>query len=116
MSVLLTLQVALGARVIIRRVWGEYKVKSVQFRRRCSLEGKIWWLDKCNFVTENKVEQVFRSRDSLLGEPMFKVKYDDTKKDMQKKNETKAQRKTQRSTSEKLFNGAHRGAEALVEI
>jgi hypothetical protein len=28
----------------------------------------------------------------------------------------KAERKTQRSTSEKLFNGAHRRAEALVEI
>jgi hypothetical protein len=35
---------------------------------------------------------------------------------MQKENEIKAERKTQRSTSEKLFNGAHRGAEALVEI
>jgi hypothetical protein len=35
---------------------------------------------------------------------------------MQKENETKAERKTQRSTSIKLFNRAHRGAEALVEI
>jgi hypothetical protein len=35
---------------------------------------------------------------------------------MQKENETKAERKTQRNTSGKLFNGAHRGAEALVEI
>jgi hypothetical protein len=35
---------------------------------------------------------------------------------MQKENETKAERKTQRSTSGKLFNEAHRGAEALVEI
>jgi hypothetical protein len=80
------------------------------------LEGKIWWLDKCNFVTENQVEQVFTSRDSLLGEPIFKVEYDDTKKEMQKENETKGERKTQRSTSKKLFNGAHREAEALVEI
>jgi hypothetical protein len=38
------------------------------------------------------------------------------KKEMQKKNETKVERKTQRSTSGKLFNRAHRGAEALVEI
>jgi hypothetical protein len=44
------------------------------------LKGKIWWLDKCNFVTENQVEQVFTSRDSLLGEPMFKVEYDDKKR------------------------------------
>jgi hypothetical protein len=92
MSVLLTLQVATGGRVIIRRAWGEYKVKSVLLRRRCSLEGKTWWLGKCNFVTENQVEQVFTSRDSLLGEPMFKVEYDDTKKEMQKKNETKAEK------------------------
>jgi hypothetical protein len=90
MSVLLTLQVATGGPVIIRRVCGECKVKSVQLRRRCSLEGKIWWPDKCNFVTENQVEQVFTSRDLLLGEPMFKVEYDDTKKEMQKENETKA--------------------------
>jgi hypothetical protein len=108
--------VATGGRVIIRRAWGECKVKSVLLRRRCSLEGKIWWLDKCNFVTENQVEQVFTSRDSLLGEPTFKVEYDDTTKEMQKENKTKAERKTQRSTSRKLFNGAHRGAEALVEI
>jgi hypothetical protein len=46
------------------------------------LKGKIWWLDKCNFVTENQVEQVFTSRDSLLGEPMFKVEYDDKKRDV----------------------------------
>jgi hypothetical protein len=92
MSVLLTLQVATGGRVIIRRAWGECKVKSVLLRRRCSLEGKTWWLGKCNFVIENQVEQVFTSRDSLLGEPMFKVEYDDTKKEMQKKNETKAEK------------------------
>jgi hypothetical protein len=84
--------VATGGRVIIRRAWGECKVKSVLLRRRCSLEGKTWWLGKCNFVTENQVEQVFTSRDSLLGEPMFKVEYDDTKKEMQKKNETKAEK------------------------
>jgi hypothetical protein len=47
---------------------------------------------------------------------MFKVEYDDTKKETQKENKTKAERKTQRNTSGKLFNGAHRGAEALVEI
>jgi hypothetical protein len=35
---------------------------------------------------------------------------------MQKENKTKAERKTQRIISEKLFNGAHRGAKALVEI
>jgi hypothetical protein len=80
MSVLLTLQVATGGHVIIRRVWGECKVKSILLRRWCSLEGKIWWLDKCNFVTKNQVEQVFTSRDSLLDEQMFKVKYNDTKK------------------------------------
>jgi hypothetical protein len=37
-------------------------------------------------------------------------------KEMQKEIETKAERKTQRSTSGKLFNGAHRGTGALVEI
>jgi hypothetical protein len=47
---------------------------------------------------------------------MFKVEYDDTKKEMQKENKTKAERKTQRNTSGNLFNGAHRGDEALVEI
>jgi hypothetical protein len=71
--------------VIIRREWGECKVKSVLLRRRCSLEGKIWCLDKCNFVIENQVEQVFTSRDSLLGEPMFKVEYDDTKRRYKRK-------------------------------
>jgi hypothetical protein len=116
MSVLLTLQVATSGCVIIRRAWGECKVKFVLLRRRCSLEGKIWWLDKCNFIIENQVEQVFTSRDSLLGEPMFKVEYDDAKKEMQKENKTKAERKTQHNTSGKLFNGAHRRAEALVEI
>jgi hypothetical protein len=80
MSVLLTLQVATGDRVIIRRAWGECKVKYVLLRRSYSLEGKIWCLDKCNFIIENKVEQVFTSRDSLLSEPMFKVEHDDTKK------------------------------------
>jgi hypothetical protein len=108
--------VATGVRVIIRRVWGECKVKSVLLRRRCTMEGKIWCLDKYNFVIENQFEQVFTCRDSLLGEPMFKVEYDDTKKEMQKENGTKAERKTQRSTSRKLFNEAHRGAEAIVEI
>jgi hypothetical protein len=49
------------------------------------LEDKIWCLDKCNFVIENQVEQVFTSRDSLLGEPMFKVEYDDTKRRCKRK-------------------------------
>jgi hypothetical protein len=80
--------------VIIRRAWGECKVKSVLLRRRCSLEGKIWWLDKCNFVTENQVEQEFTSRDSLLGEPMFKVEHDDTK--------TRCKRKMKQRQKEKL--------------
>jgi hypothetical protein len=71
--------------VIIRRAWGECKVKSVLLRRRCSLEGKIWYLDKGNIITENQVEQVFTSRDSLLGEPMFKVEYDDTKRRCKRK-------------------------------
>jgi hypothetical protein len=35
---------------------------------------------------------------------------------MQKEIEMKTKRRTQHSTSEKLFNRAHRGAEALVEI
>jgi hypothetical protein len=73
-------KVATGGRVIIRRAWGECKVKSILLRRRCSLKGKIWCLDKCNFIIENQVEQVFTSRDSLLGEPMFKVEYDDAKR------------------------------------
>jgi hypothetical protein len=71
--------------VIIRRAWGECKVKSILLRRRCSLEGKICCLNKCNFVIENQVEQVFTSRDSLLGEPMFKVEYDDTKRRCKRK-------------------------------
>jgi hypothetical protein len=74
-----------GGHVIIKRAWGECKVKYVLLRRRCSLEGKIWCLNKCNFIIENQVEQVFRSRDSLLGEPMFKVKYYDTKRRCKRK-------------------------------
>jgi hypothetical protein len=35
---------------------------------------------------------------------------------MQNENKTKAERKTQRSTRGKLFNGAHCGAKAPVEI
>jgi hypothetical protein len=35
---------------------------------------------------------------------------------MQKEIEMKTERRTQHSTSGKLFNRAHRGAEALVEI
>jgi hypothetical protein len=46
--------VATGGRVIIRRAWSEYKVKSILLRRY-SLKGKIWCLDKCNFVIENQV-------------------------------------------------------------
>jgi hypothetical protein len=84
-SVLLTLQMTIVGCVIIRKAWGECKVKSVLLRRRCSLEGKIWCLDKCNFITENQVKQVCTSRDSLLGEPMFKVKYDDTKRRYKRK-------------------------------
>jgi hypothetical protein len=45
-SVLLTLHVAIGGHVRTRIAWGECKVKSVLLRRRCSLEGKIWWLNK----------------------------------------------------------------------
>jgi hypothetical protein len=51
-----------------------------------------------------------------MGEPMFKVEYDDTKRRCKKEIETKAKQSTQRSTSGKLFNRAHHGAEALVEI
>jgi hypothetical protein len=80
--------------VIIRRAWGGCKVKSVLLRRRCSLEGKIWWLGKCNFETENQVEQVFTCRDSLLGEPVFKVEYDYTKK-------RRCKRKTKQRQKEK---------------
>jgi hypothetical protein len=85
MSALLTLEVATSGYVIIRRVWGECKVKSILLRRRCSMEGKIWWLFKCNFIIENQVEQVFTSRDSLLGERKFKVEYDDTKRRCKRK-------------------------------
>jgi hypothetical protein len=69
-----------GGCVIIRRASGECKVKSVLLRRRCSLEGKIWCLDKCNFVIEIQVEQVFTSRNLLPGEPMSKAKYDGIKR------------------------------------
>jgi hypothetical protein len=93
-SVLLTLHVATGDHVIIRSTWGECKVQSVLLRRRCSLEGKIWYLDKCNFITENQVEQVFTCRASLLGEPMFEVKYDDTKR--------RGKRKAKQRLKEKL--------------
>jgi hypothetical protein len=72
--------VATGGHVIIRRAWGECKAKSVLLMRRCSMEGKIWCLDKCNFVIENQVQQVFTSRDTLLGVPLFKVEYDDTER------------------------------------
>jgi hypothetical protein len=51
--------VATGGRVIIRRAWGECKVIYVMLKRRCSLEDKIWCLDKSNFIIENQVEQVF---------------------------------------------------------
>jgi hypothetical protein len=60
-------------------------VKSVLLRRRCSLDGKIWCLGKCNIIIENQVEQVFTSRDSLQGELMFKVEYSDTKKRCKRK-------------------------------
>jgi hypothetical protein len=93
--------VATSGHEIIRRVWGECKVKSILLRRRCSLEGKIWYLEKYNFVIENQVEQVFTSRDSLLGEPMFKVEYDDTKR--------RCKRKTKQRQKEKL-------SAALAEI
>jgi hypothetical protein len=80
------------------------------------LEDKIWYLDKCNFVTENQAEQVFTSRDLLLGEPMFKVENDDMKRRCKRKVKQRRKEKTQCSNSGKLFNGAHRRAEALVEI
>jgi hypothetical protein len=46
MRVLLTLQVTIDGCVRTRRAWGECKVKSVLLKRSCSLEGKIWWLNK----------------------------------------------------------------------
>jgi hypothetical protein len=92
--------VATGGCVIIRRAWGEYKVKSVLLRRRCSLEGKIWCLDKCNFVIENQVEQVFTCRDSLLGEPMFKVEYVDTKRRCKRKMKQRQKEKLRATLAE----------------
>jgi hypothetical protein len=114
--VLLTLQVATGGLVIIRREWAECKVNSVLLKRRCSLEAKIWCLVKCNFVIENQVKQVFTSRDSLLGEPMFKDEYDDTKRRCQRKMKQRHKEKLSAALAEKHFNGAHRRVEALVEI
>jgi hypothetical protein len=44
MSVL-TLHVEIGGHVRTKREWCECKVKHVLLKRRCSLEGKIWWLN-----------------------------------------------------------------------
>jgi hypothetical protein len=97
--------VATGGDVIIRRTWGECKIKSVLLRRRCSMEGKIWCLDKCNFVIENQVEQVFTSRDSLLGEPMFKVEYDETKRKCKRKMKQRQKEKLSAALAENSSTG-----------
>jgi hypothetical protein len=97
--------VATGGDVIIRRTWGECKIKSVLLRRRCSMEGKIWCLDKCNFVIENQVEQVFTSRDSLLGEPMFKVEYDETKRRCKRKMKQRQKEKLSAALAENSSTG-----------
>ncbi len=62
---------------------------------------------------KNQVEQVFKVGTRCWVNKGLVWWY---KKEMQKEIETKAERRTQHSTSGKLFNGAHRGAEALVEI
>jgi hypothetical protein len=116
MRVLLTLQVAIGARVRTRRAWGECKVKYVLLRRRCSLEGKIWWLNKCNFMTEKPSGTSVQSRNSLLGEQMFKVEYDDTKRRCRRKSKQRQNEELGATLEEKHFNGAHHGTEAVVEI
>jgi hypothetical protein len=49
----------------------------------------------------------------LLGEQMFNVEYDDTKRRCKRKLEQRENEELN-TLVEKLFNGAHRGAEALV--
>jgi hypothetical protein len=44
MSVLLTLQVATGGREGNQESVGRLQGKLALLKRRCSLEGKIWWL------------------------------------------------------------------------
>jgi hypothetical protein len=52
----------------------------------------------------------------LLSEQMFKVEYDDTKRRCKMKSKQRQNEELLAALAEKLFNGAHRGAEALVEI
>jgi hypothetical protein len=52
----------------------------------------------------------------LLGEQMFKVEYDDTKKRWKRKSKQRQNEELNATLVKKLFNRAHRGAEALVEI
>jgi hypothetical protein len=47
---------------------------------------------------------------------MFKVEYNDTKRRCQRKSKQRKNEELSTTLAEKLFNGAHRGAEALVEI
>jgi ABC-type methionine transport system ATPase subunit len=73
------------------------------------LEGKIWYLDKGNIITENQVEQVFTSRDSLLGEPMFKVEYDDTKRRCKRKVKQRQKEKLSATLAENSSTGLTAG-------
>jgi LDH2 family malate/lactate/ureidoglycolate dehydrogenase len=47
---------------------------------------------------------------------MFKVKYDDTKRRCKRKLKQRQNEELSAALAEKLFNGAHRGAEAIGEI
>jgi hypothetical protein len=52
----------------------------------------------------------------LLGEQMFKVEYDDTKRRCQRKSKQRKNEELSAALVEKLFNRAHCGAKSLVEI
>jgi hypothetical protein len=92
---------------------GECKVKSVLLRRSCSLEGKIWWLNKCNFVTELPSWTSVQSRNSLLGEQMQLcdriTKLNKCSKEMQIEIKIKAKRRTQRTSGKTLQWSSLRG-------
>jgi hypothetical protein len=52
----------------------------------------------------------------LLGELMFKVEYDDTNRRCKRKLKQRKNKELSAALAEKVFNGAHCGAKALVEI
>jgi hypothetical protein len=84
--------------MITSRMWGDYKVKPVLLKRRCSLEGNIWWPNNATSQQKNNVEQVFK-----VGTYCWLNKSSSTGTMIQEEVERKSKGRTQCSTGSKTL-------------